>query len=94
MWNEQRNYMNREFEDRGSTATDINAMCQKLLDTLKGMYWQLVPENFVIFDLETTGLTPRTDTILEIGAIAVNKAKFLETGEVEGWIATTSIDTF
>lgn len=66
-----------------SKEDEINALCQDQLASFRNMNWWLVPEHFIVFDLETTGLTPRTDSILEIGAVAVNKTKFLETGEVD-----------
>lgn len=65
------------------SSTYIEESSKKLLDTLRSMYWYEVPDNFVIFDLETTGLRAGTDRILEIGAIAVDKKKFLESGDLE-----------
>lgn len=38
-------------------------------------------EDYVALDLETTGLSPKTDRILEIGAIKVSKGEVLETYE-------------
>jgi DNA polymerase III epsilon subunit-like protein len=32
-----------------------------------------MPQKFVIFDLETTGLDPHEDRIIEMGAIKVDK---------------------
>ncbi len=54
-----------------------------LHEKFKDLYWWLIPDKFVIFDLETTGLLPRRDRILEIGAISIDKEKFLENGFVE-----------
>lgn len=71
------------MSDNVNLSNSFDDADKKLLDTFKNMYWWMVPEDFVIFDLETTGLTPRTDRILEIGAIAVNKKNFLETGAVD-----------
>ena len=49
------------------------------LDTAK---WDSLPSEFVIFDTETTGLTPQSDRILEIGAVLFRKDDYLKTGEV------------
>lgn len=54
-----------------------------LLATFRSKYWWEIPENFVIFDLETTGLNVKKDRILEIGAIHVNKKDFLASGKVD-----------
>lgn len=52
---------------------------KKYLETAK---WNSLPDEFVVFDTETTGLTPKTDRILEIGAILFRKDDYLKTGEV------------
>jgi DNA polymerase III subunit epsilon len=40
----------------------------------RGSNLSALPERFVVFDLETTGLDPNRHEILEIGAIRVNRA--------------------
>ena len=45
--------------------------------------WDRVPDEFVVFDLETTGLLPSKSTILEIGAIRFTKIDYLKTGQVD-----------
>lgn len=45
--------------------------------------WSVVPDEFVIFDLETTGLDAYYSEILEIGAIRFNKQDYLKTGQVD-----------
>jgi DNA polymerase-3 subunit epsilon len=44
--------------------------------------WNLIPDEFVIFDVETTGLDFSKDRIIEIGAIIFNKKEYLEKKEV------------
>ena len=44
-----------------------------------------MPQKFVIFDLETTGLDPHEDRIIEMGAIKVDKQKLLETLDTMSW---------
>jgi DNA polymerase-3 subunit alpha (Gram-positive type) len=56
---------------------------QNLLATFRTKYWWEIPGDFVIFDLETTGLNAKKDRILEIGAIHVNKTDFLATGKID-----------
>lgn len=45
--------------------------------------WNLVPDEFVIFDLETTGLEPQFSEIIEIGAIRFIKSDYIQTGKVD-----------
>lgn len=53
--------------------------------TSETVNWDLVPEEFVIFDVETTGLDSYCDDILEIGALRFIKRNYL---------ATKKLDTF
>ena len=55
------------------------------LEQLKGLDMTSMPEKFVIFDLETTGLDPHEDRIIEMGAIKVDKQKLFETLEPMSW---------
>lgn len=51
-----------------------------------------VDEEFVIFDLETTGLNPVTHRIIEIGAIRFNKTKYKNEGRVDTYQALVKQD--
>ena len=52
---------------------------------LKNLKWDLVPREFVIVDVETTGLDSDKDRILEIGAVHFEKSDYLKTGEVNSF---------
>lgn len=45
--------------------------------------WSRVPDEFVVYDLETTGLDATTDDILEIGAIRFNKERYIQTSVID-----------
>ena len=45
--------------------------------------WELVPDEFVIFDLETTGLDSEKHNILEIAAVRFTKEQYLDNGQID-----------
>ena len=49
---------------------------------LKQFHWDSIPNEFVIVDVETSGLNEFSDRILEIGAVHFVKSDYLTTGEV------------
>ena len=52
---------------------------------LEEMKWANIPDSLIVFDLETTGLNPKKDRILEIGAIRFVKDDYRKTGEVDSF---------
>lgn len=52
------------------------------VNELKQFHWDSIPNEFVIVDVETSGLNEFNDRILEIGAVHFVKADYLASGEV------------
>jgi DNA polymerase III epsilon subunit family exonuclease len=62
------------------TAADIFTK-----EELENAKFSTLPDRCVVFDTETTGLTPRTDSILEIGAVLFDKEDYKKTGEIQSF---------
>lgn len=71
------------YDNLQKVLTDELQTLESILSTFRSMYWWKIPKKFVVFDLETTGLNPRTHRIIEIGAILIDTANFLRDGSVE-----------
>ncbi|MBQ4313220.1 MAG: PHP domain-containing protein, partial [Clostridia bacterium] len=50
-----------------------------MLDIMRGDSDELIDGRFVVFDLETTGLSPASERITEIGAVLVEKGEIVDT---------------
>lgn len=56
----------------------INNITKKNVRTYKGKSLDYLVDDYVLVDIETTGLSPQTDDIIEIGAVKVKNNKIVE----------------
>jgi DNA polymerase III alpha subunit (gram-positive type) len=63
--------------------TELNIYSKEILALYRKMYWWGIPKDIVIFDLKTEGNVARKDKIIQIGAMRLEKAAFLQDGDIE-----------
>lgn len=66
-----------------SQFMQIDFKSSELYSQYKKMFWWRIPNVVVIYDIKTSGPSQKKDRLLEIGAVRLEKYKFLATGEIE-----------
>lgn len=77
------NYLIKKSELENTDYYKYNPSSKKRNNNDKKYYYKKINEpetdNFVVFDIETTGFSHKKDRIIEIGALKINNSKVVET---------------
>ena len=66
------NFMNIEI------GIKFDSKKESVIRKNKGQSLLVFPDNYTVFDIETTGLDPKYDEIIEIGALKIRNNKIID----------------